>query len=197
MTARFAESTWESGVVVATAGALGGGSLGRPKGSLRRCSSSGNVDGVTADLAGEMRRLAETFAEADARLDFTVASVAVLDDGLATGATDDERVTSAAYLGEVLIRHSRGGAWAYPPQQLGPAQRPSLRFGKWYTSPFERLDPMWAAGPQDTLKRYAEDLLAYVANPTDKTAKRLGWKKRVTRKSALHHLLESWRTRHG
>src|SRR5439155_15577868 len=68
------------------------------------------VDGVSGDLGEEVRTIAETFAKGDRRLDFTLASVGVLDEALDSGAIDDEgRVKFAAYLGEVLRRHSRDG----------------------------------------------------------------------------------------
>ena len=52
-----------------------------------------------------------------------------------------------------------------------------------------------SAQPTDTLVKYAEDVLAYAAVPTNKTAKRLGWKTRVITRSAWDGLLDWWRSR--
>jgi hypothetical protein len=80
-------------------------------------------------LAVEMEQLAHEFATSDEALDFSLASLDRLQEIWSHAKHQQELAAIAAYLGQVEIRNSGQGQWAYGPHYaLWPTRKPCIRW---------------------------------------------------------------------
>lgn len=146
-------------------------------------------------LTEDMETLATSFAKSDSRLDFSMQSLSVLDEELATGPAGAERQAAlAAYLGEVIRRtDSENVVWQWPPPRSPYPELPHLEVAnRTYACPASRVGPDWKSGPDDTLETYAAQILAYASNPNEDTAGRLHLKSVYEFPTAWRGLQDRW-----
>lgn len=147
-----------------------------------------NVSVKDGLLFMDMRQGADALAGWHVGLDYSVQSLDALDAALAS--PDDARPATrdaGAYLGEVLIRHG-GFAWGWPARHVCErGDEPALRaHGTGWVDVFAEIRRRKASrrqDPDDTLSRFAEQVLGYSSSPTEVTAGRLGLKKKYMTQS--------------
>jgi hypothetical protein len=136
---------------------------------------------------------AGAFSEIDPRLDFSVASVAVMEDVAARMGTGPR--AAGAYIGEVLVRNGSEIYWCKRP---GSGRRAGVRVGRYKADPFDRAAEQFGGtwpNKQETLADYVEWLLWYEREPEAAEASTHLTRPQLSRPTQIDALRDSIRRR--
>lgn len=124
-------------------------------------------------LAEHMRAVAATLTRTDARLDFSVPSLAFVEAAL-DGMDEAARRRAAAYVGEVIVRSAPGAYWG----RSRHGAEPGVAVGRWLADPVDHLERRVSGQLRGdaALTDYVAGIVEYARDPSGGTTERLGWK---------------------
>lgn len=154
-------------------------------------------DSLRRSRGRETTRVAGEAASRYERLDYSIDSLAVLQDHLRAEPVDgDTAYVLGVYVGEVLVRNAENAAWGWP---VGRGNRrysnPAVAVGTWHVDPFEWVErvALGKAHPESSLVNDAIAVRDFAQDPSFETGERIGLRSR--RRSNLDSSRDFWRRR--